>query len=90
MLGPNCPQGAKFFNNNAEMIVKENVSSKHVKMAKVDMSMIADKSTTKVDTIDKDKTKKEVVVIRNDKSTKKTQYDNYWQVKWNWWTNEYW
>jgi len=81
MLGPNCPQGAKFFNNNAEMIVKENVSSKHVKMAKVDMSMIADKSTTKVDTIDKDKTKKEVVVIRNDKSTKKTQYDNYWQVK---------
>jgi hypothetical protein len=81
MLGPNCPRGAKFFNNNVEMIVKENVSSKHVKMAKVDMSMIADKSTTKVDTIDKDKTRKEVVVIRNDKSTKKTQYDNYWQVK---------
>jgi hypothetical protein len=34
MSGPNCPRGAKFFNNNVEMIVKENVSTKHVKMTR--------------------------------------------------------
>ncbi len=71
MLGPIVHEMQSFFNNNVEMIVKENVSTKHVKMAKVDMSMINDKSTTEVDTIEEDKTRKEVVVIRNDKSTKK-------------------
>jgi hypothetical protein len=40
-------------------------------MARVDMSMINDQSTTEVNMIEEDKTRKEVVVIGNDKSTKK-------------------
>ncbi len=60
MSSPNCPWGAKFFNNNVEMIVKENVSTKHVKMARIDMLMINDKLAREVDTIEEDKTRKEV------------------------------
>jgi hypothetical protein len=42
------------------MIVKENVSTKHVKMARIDMLMINDKLAREVDTIEEDKTRKEV------------------------------